>query len=176
MNDVVGALLVVCVALLVVSAVATALVVRWVQRHNRVDPRVRTAAPAVWLYSMRPAARLHRRLRRSVWCARAALDAGMERGAPWGTLVELSGEVADRAVAIDRELVVVHRAPTASRRRLLRELADEVNEVEALNERVIRLAGGRFALPGLPVPAVDPVRERLDALDLALQELAPPQH
>src|SRR5215212_3012644 len=132
MNNIFTVLLVVGGALLVVSAVATALVVRWVQRHNRVDPRVRTAAPVAWLYSMRPAARLHRRLRKSVACARAALDAGLERGAPWSTLVELSGEVADRAVAIDRELVVVHRAPTASRRRLLRELTAEVNEVEAL--------------------------------------------
>ena len=62
-------------SLVMLAAVAATVwyAVHRLRRRNRVSPRRRTAAPLNWLWSFRPAARLHRRLRTAVLTARKAL-------------------------------------------------------------------------------------------------------
>ena len=148
------------VTALVVGACCVAAVVHSLRVRNRVAPSVRTAAPVAWLWSPRAAARLHRRLRRSLLATRISLD---------GAFDELAREVEQRAVAIDRELVAADRAPLPGRSRLVADLRDEVDEVEALNQRLVAMARTSRSRADLTA-----VRERLDALDAALRELEPP--
>jgi hypothetical protein len=135
-------------------ACCTAAAVHMLRVRNRVAPGVKTRAPLSWLWSPRAAARLHRRLRRSVLGARMSLEAT-------SSFAELALEVERRAVVLDRELVAADRA------RRVGELRDEVEEVEALNQRLVAMARNRRTdLAG--------VHERLDALDAALRELELP--
>lgn len=141
--------------------------IRRLHLHSRVVPSVRSSAPLHWLVSPRRAARLHRRLRASVQAAhlaqrhRETIGLGLD-----DVVVELS----NRAVDLDRQLVVCNRAPAAPRSRMLRELTAEVRELESIAERTVRLgrawAGDRPSERGL-----GPVRDRLDALEAAVREL-----
>ena len=151
-----------------ITGVVTAVCITWAVVHtlrvrNRVSPSQRTPAPIAWLWSTSTAARLHRRLRRTVLGTRACLQAR----AAWPTLGDLAAEIEGRAVALDRELVAAARLPQPGRRRMLAGLRDEVREVEALDQRLVTMAGRRR-------PDLVAVRERLDALDAALRELTPP--
>ena len=128
--------------------------------RNRVAPEVRSPAPVAWLWSPRAAARLHRRLRRSVLGARMSLGAT-------ASFADVAREVEQRAVVLDRELVAADRALLPARVRLVAGLRDEVEEVEALNQRLVAMS--RTSRTDLAA-----VRERLDALDAALRELEPP--
>jgi hypothetical protein len=164
------ALLVVAVGGLTALAVmvgAVAFVVHRLRVRNRVVLSVRTPAPLRWLASPRRAARLHRRLRAAVAGAHLAQ---LHRETVSLGIDDVIAELSLRAVELDRQLVVCDGAPSASRRRMLRELAAEVGEVEALTERTIRLArawsGDRPSERGL-----GPVRDRLDALEAAVREL-----
>ena len=147
----------------VVAACLAAAVVHTLRVRNRVSPSVRTPAPMGWLWSTSTAARLHRRLRRTVLGTRACLQAR----AAWPTLGDLAAEIEGRAVALDRERGAAARRPQPGRRRMLAGLRDEVREVEALDQRLVTMAGTRR-------PDLVAVRERLDALDAALRELTPP--
>jgi hypothetical protein len=127
-HELAGVVAVFVVTTLVVCVCCAAAAVHMLRVRNRVSPAVKTPAPLAWLWSPRAAARLHRRLRRSVLGAQMSLDA--------------ASSFAD--------------------------LRDEVDEVEALNQRVVAMARTRR-------PDLGAVRERLDALDAALRELeAPP--
>lgn len=149
------------VTAVVLVACCTAAAVHVLRVRNRVAPGVRSTAPLAWLWSPRAAARLHRRLRRSVLGAHATLG-------PSGSFAELAREVEARAVSLDAELVVADRSPLPARTRLVADLRDEVREIEALNQRLVAMSRTRRG-------DLAAVRERLDALDAALRELdAPP--
>jgi hypothetical protein len=150
----------------IAPAVLAGVVVHRLGRRNRVCPRVPSLAPFGWLWSMRSAARLHRRLCRSAATARLCAA----RRPQWSGLGDVAGELEARAVAVDEHLVWSVRAPGTARRRMLAEVAAEVREVESLTERVLRMVG-----TPLPVPAADhraELHDRVDALELALREIA----
>ena len=153
--------LVFVVTTVALAACCAAAVLHVLRIRNRVVPDVRSPAPVWWLWSPRAAARLHRRLRGSVLSARLSLGAA-------STFAELAREVEARAVVLDRELVAADRARLPARARLVADLRDEVEQVEALNERLVAMSRTRRS-------DLAAVRERLDALDAALRELeAPP--
>lgn len=161
-------LLVVLVALGVVAGVCVATVVAVVHAlvvRNRVVPARRSSAPLSWLVSPAGAARLHRRLRAAMAAAHTALANPRTLGLG---LVEVVGQLRERALELDDQLVLAARAPLATRSRMLHELRGEVLEVEELAVRVIRLSrdAGPDARVGLAA-----VRERIELLESALGEL-----
>lgn len=153
-----GVVVGICVATVV--AVVHALVVR-----NRVVPARRSSASLSWLVSPAGGARLHRRLRATMAAAHTAVANPRALGLG---LVEVVGELRERALELDAQLVLAARAPLATRSRMLRELGGEVLEVEQLAARVIRLSreAGPDARLGLGA-----VRERLELLESAMGEL-----
>ena len=137
------------------------------RRRNRVSPAVKTPAPTSWLWSLRLAPRLHRRLRRTTSVARACMVESRDQLG----LAELVGDLERHACEIDRQLVVVARMPQPQRNRLLRELEAEARQVDALAERIIRM-GRAWAGVEPSARALSPVTERLDALESALRDVA----
>jgi hypothetical protein len=166
---------------LVVVGIAAAVVwyaIHRLRRRNRVSPRRRTSAPLNWLWSFRPAARLHRRLRTAVLTAQRALDSGGDGCGPWPALVELAADIEQQACAIDTRLVVAGQAPVALRRKLVIDLTVQVVEVEHLTGRLVGLAQRTGAEHGQQpdgATGTQRIRERLDALDEALAELDGPR-
>ena len=142
----------------------------WLRRRNRVCPGVATDAPLLWLISPRRAASGHRRLRRSVLAARAALGAYEGRGGAGTDIGSVVTELGRHAARIDAELVVVARCPAGQRRRVERALLQEVRDVEQLAVRLVA-----SLVETSPAPIADMghrLSDRLDALEAAHAELA----
>ncbi|MBW3613760.1 MAG: hypothetical protein KY439_00405 [Actinobacteria bacterium] len=144
-----------------VAAFVHALTVR-----NRIVAGRPCLAPLGWLASPGGPARLHRRLRVAMAAANTALVGPRAEGL---RLAEVVGELRERALEIDAQLVLASRSPQPTRRRMLRELHCEVAEVEELAQRVILLSR-RPADPAAP-PGLGAVRQRLELLESALGEL-----
>jgi hypothetical protein len=168
LEELVTVLLAMGALLLALSTLTVWLAVRSVRRRNRVSPRVPTSAPAGWLWSPGTGAQLHRRLRRCVVSARAAVGALPRRAAGSPVLGGLVEQLESEACAVDRHLVAAGRCPPAPRRRLLHEAHAEVVRIEGLTERILRMAR-TWPLAGAPAPV--PLRERLDALEGAVGEV-----
>lgn len=149
------------VAVVVVVAVARSLAMR-----NGLVPGHRSPAPLSWLASPATAARLHRRLRTAM--AGAHLAMAGPRAAGLG-LAELVGEVRNRALDLDSQLVLASRAPRPPRLRMLRELQSEVLEVEELAGRLVHLS--RVGAEAGTESGLGAVRQRLELLEEALAEL-----
>jgi hypothetical protein len=147
------------------AAGGAVLVWRRLERSNRVSRSIRSRAPLHWRWSMSYAARLHRHLQRTVAAVRSCLAAGDEG------LGDVVVELERFACQVDDQVAVAGRMPQPTRRRLLRELRAEVDEVDAMAERVIRL---RRAWAGVEPSArtLAPVAERIDALEAALRDVA----
>jgi len=143
--------------------------VRWrMRRQLRIRPDLATRAPTAWLLSTSEPARLHRRLRRIAASARLSAAAGGEATATVAALVQ------DQAVQLEASLVALSRVWRAERQ-ARRDLAARVAELERLT---VRLATGATAAsaatelgPGTLNGLAD-LRDRLDALDQARQELS----
>ncbi|HEX7165647.1 MAG TPA: hypothetical protein VF230_01575 [Acidimicrobiales bacterium] len=159
----------VVVTVTAVTIAAVAIGIHLLRLRNRVSPAVPSMAPLHWMWSVRLAARLHRRLQGSVAAVRLAIAPTVTSGLGLG-LDDVAAELEGRAVELDRQLVVASRAASRSRTRMLRELGAEVRELEAIGERTVRLtrawAGAEPSERGLAA-----VRDRLDALEGALREL-----
>jgi hypothetical protein len=155
------------VAVMVFVAGMIALAWRRLQRRNRVSPRIPSRAPLDWLWSWSLPARLHRHLARTVAAARGCIQGSR---AQLG-LEDLVADLERHACAIDDQLVVIDRLPASNRRRLLRELAAEVREVDSVAERIIR-SGRAWAGVEPSARALAPVAERLDALEAAMRDLS----
>jgi hypothetical protein len=187
MADVLKAL---AASVLVVMALAVAgwlLLMRSLHRANRVVATRRSGAPVSWLWSWRRPARLHRRLRRAVQVATGSVSS-LEHHSPISTvgrrprpgstpatpLHEVAGELAQRALTVDDYLIAACRLQRPWAQHRLGELTAEVREVEALAVRLVQLSGQwRISLDQAVQPALPPpdLRERLDAVEAALQEL-----
>jgi hypothetical protein len=148
----------------------------WLARRNRVGRGARTGAPLHWLVAPSRAANAHRRLRRAVATARAAL-AGTAPDAP--AHAELAACVASlerQAIDLDHRLVVAATCPPATRWTLIGGLNPQVAEVEQIAARLAALAvlaptepqteGGMDALDAR-LAALSDARAELDALDAA---------
>jgi hypothetical protein len=116
------------------TAIGWALTMRALRRANRVSPGRRSGAPLGWLWSWREPARLHRRLRRAVQSSAAVVVVG----AP--SLQSLAAEIAERATAIDDELVAAGRIHPAWRSHLMANLTSSVRELERSAFQLNRLA------------------------------------
>lgn len=166
MADVLLVLVVMFLAVVGSVVAVIALVVHALTVRNRVVAGRPTEAPLSWLVAPDLAARLHRRLRAAI-----AMASTVRAGAPNELgLADVVDQLDRRAMELDDQLVLASRAPKAPRRRMLRELASEVAELERLAERTVRMArawtGSQPAERGLA-----DVRERLDLLEGALREL-----
>jgi hypothetical protein len=143
------------------------------RRRNRINPRVRTAAPLRWLWSIRAPARAHRRLRRAVRGAHGALAQGGAQGLPVDGLADCLGDLEAHAFAIDDQLVVASRFSTSICRSMLRGLRPEVAEIEVIAARVAATVVTRSTMSDERLANVRRgVSERLDALDAAHAEVA----
>jgi len=174
------ALGIVTAVIVVGTTTACALILRSLVRANRVVAGRRSKAPLGWLLSWRQPARLHRRLRRAVLVAEAAVTAlgDTTRGRrtdPTTALHEVATELTSRAALVDDWLVGASRLHPQWSRQRLAELSVEVRELEGSARRLQQLSGQwRFSLDravqatSVPPPALG---ERMDAVEAALQEL-----
>ena len=152
-----------CAILCVGAAVLT---YRRLERRNRVSPSVHSNVPLRWRSSYRAAPRMHRHLQRTVAGVRSCLHGDDDLG-----VADLVAGIERHACAVDDQLAIAGRMPGPSRRRLLRELRAEVNELDRMAERVVRL--GRAWSGALPsARSLAPVAERMDALESALRDVA----
>jgi hypothetical protein len=149
------------------AATGWALTLRSLRRANRVAPVRRSRAPLAWLWSWRKPARLHRRLRRAVQSSAAVA------GGP--SLQSLAAEIAQRAAALDDELVATSGIHPAWRSQLMASLTDGVRDLERSAFHLNRLAAEwrarihQLALSEA-VPPLD-LRSRLEAHEAALAEV-----
>ena len=168
MDDVLFTLVALLLVPVAVLTMATAGLLAWLRRNNRVAPGVPLGtAPFTWLWSPGAAASLHRRLRAA--CQLAASVAGpayprrwlrRRRPLPAGSIAQLAREVMDEAVRLDRELVATkmyrHGMGVGSagvpvfvaRAHALATLDYEVRGVEDAARRVHNLATRRGLLGG----------------------------
>jgi len=145
----------------------------YLRRRVRINPKVRSAVPVYWLWSVHAPARAHRRLRRAVRGARAALA----QAAAAGMVVDgLSGCLQDleaHALAVDDQIIVAARFAPLIRRSMLRGLRPEVTEIEFLSARVAAAVVSRTAVSEERLADVRTrISQRLDALDAASAEIA----
>ena len=146
----------------VVATLALSAVALWaLRKRNRVHPSVASAAPLAWLAAPSPAARLHRRLRGTIGLVRT------RRGWPT-TLCPLIDGVADQAVLLDAELVVLSHVSRAERRRRLGELADRVTNLERTTLRLVAL---RDRSSAAAEARLDQLVERVSLLEQAHDDL-----
>ena len=153
-------------ALLITGAVVWAVFaigVLWVRhrlrRRLRIDPKVRSQAPTVWVFSPAAGARLHRRLRVVAATARATSAAD-------GSLAPIAAEVAGGAIALEPSVLAVARHRRAGRP-ARRELSAQVSELETVARRLTALSAQRSD-PGRAAR----LQDRLTALEAAHEELA----
>src|SRR5689334_24670137 len=110
-----GTALVVFAVMSLVALAIVGVVIAWgvhqVVTANWVSATVPGTAPLTWLGSPVACARLHRRLRRAVGCAHAAV-AVLPPGPAQSELTAMATELEQRAAMLDRHVVVAHRAPT----------------------------------------------------------------
>jgi hypothetical protein len=150
----------------VVAATTCVLAVLWVRhrlrRRLRIAPGVRSAAPTRFLVSARPAARLHRRLRRV--SAAAQLAARLDPA-----LTDLADELVREALALEPGVLAVVGAGRAGSV-VRRDLSARIAELEVVGRRLTMLAAqaSRASREG----GARRVRERLAALEAAREELA----
>ena len=163
MDTVLEGLLISSVASRWTMCVLAALWVRHrVRRRLRIAPRVRSAAPTLFVVSAGPAARLHRRLRRVSTAAQLA--GRLDPASPtWPTSSSPrplpSSPASSRSPGAGRAGSVVRR-----------DLAARIDELEAVGRRLTTLAAQASRASG--EGSANRVRERLAALEAARQELA----
>lgn len=151
--------------------VAAALAMRALLRANRVSRNRPTRAPLSWLASPRPAARLHRRLRRAVDTSHLVMGSLAPGALP---LQQVAEDLVAQAVVVDDWLVVADGLHPAGRRPRMAQLAAEVREVETSAARLHHLAYDWHRcldqVADLPVPRLD-LHQRLDAVEATLRDL-----
>ncbi|MDP9074779.1 MAG: hypothetical protein M3N98_11510, partial [Actinomycetota bacterium] len=89
-------------------------------------------------------------------------------------LHDVAADLTQRAVAVDDCLVAASRLPRPWGQRRVAELAGEVRELEAITFRLVQMTGQwRISLDQAVQPVLPPpdLRDRLDAVEAALQEL-----
>src|SRR5437762_12122342 len=112
------------VTTVLIAAIGSVLLRRWVRRRHRVNPHLPTLAPLSWLWSPFLAARLHRRLRRCVGTVDAALPRGRRARRTWPALTNAADQLSRHAADVDADVVEGHHA------RNLHALPWEVAEAE----------------------------------------------
>ncbi|HUW04393.1 MAG TPA: hypothetical protein VMW08_18735 [Acidimicrobiales bacterium] len=140
---------------------------RGLRRRNRVVPHSASPAPVSWLASPGAPARLHRRLRASVAVATATPS-------ELTGVADVRADLTRRALELDRSLATAGRAKGPRRRQLLREVAAEIDDIDALAHRIDRLVSRRDQLLAPPdgQPELDRLAEQLTAYEDAADELA----
>jgi hypothetical protein len=136
----------------------------WLARRNRVGRGARTGAPMHWLVAPSRAANAHRRLRRAVATARAALDGSGPDAPARAELASCVAALERQAVDLDHRLVVAATCPPATRWTLVGALNPQVAEVERI--------AGRLAAVAVLAPTEPRTEGGLDALDARLAALS----
>ncbi len=162
------------VTALIFLAVLTGCGLLWraLHRANRVVAGRRSPAPLGWLWSWRRAARMHRRLRRAVQNADAAIAPLTATVTP---LHDVAADLSGRAAVVDDRLVAASRLPAYAGRPQLTALAVQVRDLEGTAQRLRQLSSQwqlslDRAVAATTVAPPD-LAERLDAVEAALLEL-----
>jgi hypothetical protein len=152
------------VTTVVIMAICSAVLMRWVRGWHRVSPHLPTLAPLSWLWSPFLAARLHRRLRRCVGTVDAALPRGRRARRTWPALTNAADQLSRHAADVDAHVVEGHHA------RNLHAVAWEVDEVERLAARLLSL-GRMWEHDDFSTRRAQDLRDRIDALEQATREV-----
>jgi hypothetical protein len=178
MSEVLAMLGIGMLVMVLLTATALGAVVHRVRVGNEVSRVYRNHPPARWLASPSVCGRLHRRLRGAVAALRLAVPASSRRR--WrrrseaSTLEVLANELEVHAAALDRDLMVADRQRGLVAVPARRLLAEQVQALEVLANRVVMAARLAASTPGREptTEALQAITERLDALDAAHAELA----
>ncbi|MCU1426917.1 MAG: hypothetical protein JWL83_917 [Actinomycetia bacterium] len=137
-------------------------------RHRPIAPDV----PRSWRSSQSVAARLCRRVHRSVDGARDAVRRAQRHGLAVSSLEHAADDLRVCAATIDRQLVAAADLPLGARHRTLLALRYRIIDVEKAASRVVRMAAdaGCPDVDGVRA-SVDEVHRRLDYLEDARREL-----
>lgn len=130
------------------------------QRAHRVDTKVATAAPLLWLADPREPARLHRRLAKVGHAAEAVADdhrvtRRLRRNPEQPPLVGVAGDLQRQAVRLDHELTRIALLPKPARRMPLATLAAAIAELEGAAARLVALSAEVRTPPVLASEAHD---------------------
>ena len=153
--------MIIVILTLATPAAITWVVLRRLQRSNRVSPQIPTYAPLLWLWVPHRPARLHRRLRRVTAVARAA------GGGNLPSMPELAGELERRACATDSKLVLAAKVGGPARWGMLNEVEREVRDLELLATRMLTMTTTWSST----AVGTEAIAERLDALEAAMREV-----
>ena len=176
-------LLIVIAVIVVCWAIAMVASLWLLARRNRVAPDARTGAPLHWLAAPSRAATAHRRLRRAVSGARAALGGMPEDAAVRGDVAASIALLERQAVDVDHRLVIAARCPAATRWKLVNDLEPQVREVERIGSQLAEVAlmaspkppgaGEGLAALAARLHALADARAELDGMDGADVHLEP---
>ncbi|HVM64922.1 MAG TPA: hypothetical protein VMU14_08685 [Acidimicrobiales bacterium] len=159
-------------AVIVVTWAVAALGSVWLlARRNRVAPRARTGAPLHWLAAPSRAASAHRRLRRSLVGARAAVAAIPPDAPVRGDVASCLALLERQAVDLDHRLVVAAQCPAGTRWKLVNGLEPHVREVERIGSQLAQVAVVASPRPAGAAPGMEALATRLQALEDARAEL-----
>ncbi len=161
MREVLEGLLIASVVMLTMAVLAVLWLRQRLRRQLRIAPRVRSAAPTLWLVSPSAPARLHRRLRNVGASARLAstLDPG---------LAPMAEDLVAEALVIEPRVLAVAGARRAGSS-VRRDLSGRISELEAVARRLAVLSTDA----GSPAEErATRLRDRLVALEAAREELA----
>lgn len=152
-------------------------------RHHRVDPGVRTAAPLTWLVDPRQPARLHRRLAKvGTTTSAVATDhrppSRLIRKVEPPPLVTTAEDVRAQAVALDHQLTRIALLAPAARRGALADLGRAVTEIERTTAQLVALSADVRAPRRLPTddPTLVDLSRRVEWLAQAHAELVALDH
>ena len=171
------------------AIVAACMVILFVRhrlnRRHRVDPRVRTEAPLLWMVDPRTPAQLHRRLARVGTTATAVADDHRSptrrfRKVEPSPMTDTAADVRAQAVALDQQLTRLALLSPKARRHPLIELSRSVAEVETATARLVALSTDLRTHRALPSdepmaadqPTLTAIAAQMDRLARAHAELA----
>lgn len=170
----------VVVAIVAMAAGVVGMVRLRLRARHRINPKVPTDTPYLWMLSPATPARLHRRLAKAMAVARDGLERTrppkrrLRRKLAPSPLDPLVAKLDAEALAVDRHLLLVSRLGGGERQRLLAHLDGQVRQVEHLAGRVAML-GVQAASPIERIDgptAIDEVESQVALLEQSRTELA----
>ncbi len=138
---------------------------------QQMEPELSSLAPAIWLFSPRKAARIHRRVLAVLQMTHSCATANARRVPPNHEVAKLTRDMLQEAVVLDDQLVAAGRMGRGVGRRLLNLIEPQVAHLEELAGRLAIMTGGSSRPGTATATALVAIDERLGALEAAHHEI-----
>lgn len=138
---------------------------------RQMEPELSSLAPAIWLFSPRKAARIHRRVLAVLQMIHSCAVANSRRVPPNHEVAKLTRDMLQEAVVLDDQLVASGRMGRGVGRRLLNLIEPQVAHLEELAGRLAIMTGGSSRPGTASATALVAIDERLGTLEAAHHEI-----